>query len=159
MIRKAIAALALALLAGGDAAPGGGGTSRCGATTGVITRVIDGDTVELEDGRKIRYLGVDTPETQGVTTPDCYGPEAKAFNVMLVTGQPVRFEYDEECEDHFNRTLAYVFLGDRMVNEVLLERGLAKKLIISPNKKYEEQLTEVERQAEAARAGLWGACP
>jgi micrococcal nuclease len=130
----------------------------CGPASETASRVIDGDTIELADGTKIRYLGADTPETQGVATPDCYGPEAKAFNEMLVTGQEVRLEYDQECEDRFDRTLAYVYLGDRMVSFVLLERGYARKLIIPPNDRYEAEMTELEHRARVAGIGLWGAC-
>lgn len=150
---------ALALALGLAACGSGGAGGRCGPAEGVVDRVVDGDTIELEGGVKIRYLGVDTPETQGVATPDCYGPEAKAFNEVLVGGKAVRLEYDVECQDRFMRTLAYVYLDDRMVNRVLLERGYARKLIIAPNERYAEELTELERLAKVGRVGLWGACP
>jgi micrococcal nuclease len=100
---------------------------------------------------------VDTPEVHG--TVDCYGPEAQAFNTDLVQDQEVTLEYDAQCQDMYGRLLAYVSVGGQMVNRVLLERGYARLLVIEPNGKYAEEFRELERQARAAGAGFWGACP
>ncbi len=135
--------------------------SRCGDTQGSVVRALDGDTVELADGRRVRYLLVDTPEIAHNSTEvaDCFGDEAKAFNTSYVEGEDVRLEYDQECEDHFGRLLAYVWLGDTMMNELLLERGYARVLSIAPNDKYLERFEALEAEAQDAGAGLWGACP
>ena len=129
-----------------------------------VERIVDGDTIKLEDGRTIRYIGVDTPEIahNSTQTDDCYGPEASDFNAQLVAGKAVTLEYDEELTDHYGRTLAYVWLGTgdsrRMVNEELLFRGFGHLLIIEPNSAYEERLAEAERSAQERGAGLWTAC-
>lgn len=130
----------------------------------LVERVVDGDTIRLEDGRTIRYIGVDTPEIAHNSTQedDCYGPEAADFNEQLVLGKSVILEYDAEKTDRYGRTLAYVWLGTgasrRMVNEELLFRGYGSLLIIEPNSAYEDRLAEAEASAQERGAGLWGAC-
>jgi micrococcal nuclease len=131
--------------------------SRCGPTKGVVARVIDGDTIELESGETIRYLMVDTPETFG--GEECYGPEAKQFNTDIALGEEVTLKYDTECTDRFDRTLAYVSVGDREINALLIERGFACVLYIPPN--GADRRTELESLEEIAQQqdrGLWGAC-
>ncbi|HEY3358237.1 MAG TPA: thermonuclease family protein [Polyangia bacterium] len=156
MTRVLLLAACAAAWAGCD---GGGGGSACGPTSGRISNVVDGDTVDLATGERIRYLLVNTPETHG--TVECYGPEAAAFNTDLVLDQDVTLEYDVECKDRYGRLLAYVTLtGGPMVNRVLLERGYARILQVPPNgDKYIDEFNELERQARSAGAGLWGACP
>ena len=97
------------------------------AELATVRRVNDGDTVELADGRSIRYIGVNTPEIDHKhKTADPFGLEARAFNAGLVEGKVVRLEFDQERQDGYGRTLAYVFLPDgSMVNERLLQAGLA----------------------------------
>ena len=119
--------------------------------------MVDGDTIELESGEKIRYLMIDTPES--TTEIECYGEEAKEFNASLVEGKEVQLEYDVECEDRFGRTLAYVTVDDREVNSLLVERGFACMLYIPPN--GEDRVSEfesLEAVAESENRGLWGAC-
>ena len=145
-----LAAVLLAVAACGD-----GGS--CGPPSARVTGVVDGDTVDLATGQRVRYLLVDTPEVHG--TVDCFGPEAQAFNTDLVQDQEVTLEYDVECQDAYGRLLAYVSVGGRMVNRVLLERGYARLLVIPPNEKYADEFAEIERQAHAAGAGLWSDCP
>ncbi|MEM6533383.1 MAG: thermonuclease family protein [Myxococcota bacterium] len=128
----------------------------CGPATAVVARVIDGDTAELTDGTRLRYLLVDTPELG--TSPECYGPEAQRQNEVLVLGKEVSLEYDLECQDAFGRLLAYVFVGDRLINEVLTERGFARVLVIPPNNRYESRIRAAEQAARSSQAGLWGAC-
>ncbi|MEO1483572.1 MAG: thermonuclease family protein [Myxococcota bacterium] len=139
---------------GGEASEGG--ADSCGPAQGVIARVIDGDTAELTDGARLRYLLVDTPELG--TAPECYGPEAKRQNEALVLGKEVRLEFDLECQDRFGRLLAYLYVGDRMINEVLVQRGYARVIVIPPNERYEPEIREAERSARSNQAGLWGAC-
>jgi micrococcal nuclease len=132
--------------------------SGCGPDRSVIARVIDGDTVELEDGERVRYLLVDTPEiTNGKN--DCFGAEARDFNRDLVEGREVELSYDRECRDTYDRLLAYVSLDGRDVNALLVERGYACVLHIPPN--GEERIDEfesLEDEAMAGMVGLWGAC-
>ncbi len=133
--------------------------SRCGPSEAVVARAIDGDTVELEDGTRVRYLLVDTPEsTNG--KDDCYGAEAAEFNRQLVEGKSVRLEYDVECEDQYGRLLAYLEIGDRELNTLLVERGYACVLHIPPNGDDRvAQFEDLEQIAKATGKGMWGACP
>ena len=139
--------------------PGGDSGSVCGPTEAVAARVIDGDTIELDDGQRVRYLLVDTPEiTNG--KDECYGAEARDFNRDTVEGKTVTLSYDEaECTDDFDRLLAFVSIGDRDINALLIERGFARVLFIPPSgEDRRAQYEALEAQAEAGLAGLWGAC-
>jgi micrococcal nuclease len=127
-----------------------------------VTRVVDGDTVEVQiDGREedVRYIGVDTPETVKPEEPvECFGPEASDFNHRLVEGRQVRLVFDRERRDVYDRLLAYVYLGDRFVNAELIRRGLAETLTILPNDRFAGKLKRLEIAAARAGRGLWGAC-
>lgn len=139
-------------------AAAGCGGSPCGATEAKVTRVVDGDTVELDDGRKIRYLLVDTPESTGGAT-DCFGTNAKDFNTDLVMGKTVSLVYDIDCTDRFDRTLAYIYVDGTEVNTLIIERGYGCVLHISPN--GDDRAAEFEAlqlAAERANRGLWGSC-
>jgi len=118
-----------------------------------ITKVIDGDTVVLEDGEVLRYIGVDSPESG-----QCFAKEATAANKELVLGKTVRLEKDISEKDKYDRLLGYVFLGDLMVNEYLLRQGYASLLIIPPDRKYEDILAKAEEQAREEKLGIWGSC-
>ncbi len=146
-----------ALLAVAFVPAGGCASERCGPSLGEVARVVDGDTIDLSDGTRIRYLLVDTPEISG--TPECYGPEAKAANEMLVAGATVDLAYDEVCEDKYGRLLAYVSVGGREINLTLVERGYACVLSIPPNgaAKLDTYLA-AEQAARTDGAGLWGTC-
>ena len=134
------------------------GEDTCGPTSGTVARVVDGDTIELTSGERIRYLMVDTPES--TTTVECFGPEAAAFNADLVEGEAVEVEYDTECTDQFDRLLGYVRVGGREINTLLVERGFACMLYIPPNgRDREEEFESLEAVARAENRGLWGACP
>ena len=131
--------------------------SSCGPSSGVVGRVIDGDTIELEGGEKIRYLMIDTPES--TTEQECWGTEAKDANTAFVDGMEVQLSYDVECTDNFGRLLAYVSVNGTNINELMVERGHACVLHIPPN--GDEVLDLYESLEDAARAsnkGLWGAC-
>lgn len=127
-----------------------------------VTRVVDGDTVEVRlDGREedVRYIGVDTPETVKPDTPvQCFGPQASSFNHRLVEGRQVRLVFGEERRDVYGRLLAYVYLGDRFVNAELVRRGLARTLTIPPNDRFAGRFKALEIAAARAGRGLWGAC-
>jgi micrococcal nuclease len=145
---------ALVLSACGDATG-----SDCGPITATVARVIDGDTIELDSGERVRYLLVDTPESTG-GQDDCYGAEAAQFNRELVEGKQIRLEYDQECTDRFDRLLAYVTIDDRDVNGLLIERGYACVLHIPPNGEDRvDAYEDLEALAAATAKGMWGACP
>ncbi|MBC8070443.1 MAG: thermonuclease family protein [Deltaproteobacteria bacterium] len=101
---------------------------------------------------------IDTPEITGAQD-DCWGAEARAFNAQLVEGERISLEYDVECEDDYGRLLAYVRLGDRDVNALMVERGLACVLRIPPNgEDRADEFEALEASARAGMVGLWGAC-
>ena len=138
------------------------GSEEPASATAYVTRVVDGDTVEVQLGGReedVRYIGVDTPETVKPDTPvQCFGPQASSFNHALVERRRVRLVFGVERRDVYGRLLAYVYLGDRFVNAELLRRGLARTLTIPPNDRYAERFKRLEIAAARAGRGLWGAC-
>lgn len=136
--------------------PGCGG-SPCGPSEAKVIRVIDGDTVELEGGTRLRYLLVDTPETSGGV--ECYGENAKTFNSDLVLNKEVAIHYDVDCTDNFGRTLAYVTVDGQEVNTLLIQRGYGCVLHIPPaGDSRVEEFEALQLDAERANRGLWGTC-
>jgi micrococcal nuclease len=130
----------------------------CGPREAVVRRVIDGDTVELASGERVRYLLVDTPESTGGTV-ECFGPEARDENRALVEGRRVSLRYDAECRDRYERLLAYVTVDGIDVNALLVEEGYACTLVIPPN--GADRATEfraLQQSARGAALGLWGDC-
>lgn len=153
-----VSARRLLLLPAALGACEGGGGSRCGPTEAEVARVIDGDTIELAGGERVRYLMVNTPETTG-GKDECYGANAVTFNTDLVLGKTVALRHDAECEDAFGRTLAYVTVNGQEVNTLMIERGYACVLHIPPNGDDRAgEFDALEDAARAARRGLWGAC-
>jgi micrococcal nuclease len=128
----------------------------------LVTRVVDGDTVEARIGdavEDVRLIGVDTPETvkpgAGV---ECFGPAASSFTHRLLEGRRVRLVFGVEQRDAYGRLLAYAYLGNRFVNSTLVRRGLARTLTIPPNDRFAPRLRRLELRAARAGRGLWGAC-
>ena len=132
-----------------------------------MRRAVDGDTVELRDGRLLRYIGIDTPEVRRreagrwVEDPEPFGRVAAEANRDLVDGRAVRLEYDVQRLDRYGRLLAYVYVtgpdGETvMVNEWLAQRGLAQPMTIPPNVKYADRFRRAADEARAANRGLWG---
>jgi micrococcal nuclease len=156
------AAVAVVLLAGGGALRLGDEAAPETRTAQVI-RVVDGDTIlVLLDGvrERVRYIGIDTPESVAEQPLECYGHRASDENERLVGGRTVTLTTDEEPRDRFGRLLAYVRRepDDLFVNEALVRRGFATTLEIRPNVRYAGTFREEERKARAAGRGLWGAC-
>ena len=148
----------MALLALGCTEPGSDDpVEECGPTQAVVDRVVDGDTVVLDSGERVRYLMIDTPES--TNEQECWGAEAKAANEQLVEGEEVQLSYDVECEDAYGRLLAYVERSGQVINELMVERGHACVLHISPNgDEVLERYEELEYAASQLQKGLWGAC-
>lgn len=135
-----------------------GSESACGPGAGVVTRVVDGDTVVLQSGERVRYLLVDTPEvTNG--KHDCFGAEARDFNRSLVEGRHVRLTYGEACTDRYGRLLAYVSVEGQEVNARLAEEGYACFLYVPPaGEARRSEFQALESSARRAGRGMWGAC-
>lgn len=128
-----------------------------------VEEVVDGDTLVVTGGVRVRLIGVDTPETKdprrGV---QCYGAEAaKHTGRLLAPGTKVHLAYDVERRDRYGRTLAYVYrLGDGLlVNAALVRDGYAQVATFPPNVARADELLALQRQAREAGRGLWSACP
>lgn len=132
-----------------------------------IQRVVDGDTVELEDGRKVRLLYIDTPETVKVGTPiQCFGPEASKYTKEMLTGKFVQMVADNDPQDRYARELRIIYLEGKDTTDIaqslnadLVKRGYARVKTYSPNKKYEKELVAIENQVKADNIGIWKNCP
>jgi len=149
-----------------------GGSRRAAMHEVYVVRALDGDTIVVADSaaqisatagatatETIRLLGVDTPETHHPRKPvQCYGPEAAAFTQARLEHQWVRLEDDVERRDIYGRRLSYVYLHGRLFEDVLLQRGYARLLVIEPNHAHARTMLDEELDAQAARVGLWGAC-
>lgn len=129
------------------------------ATDVTIEYVHDGDTLFLTDGRKVRLLGVDTPEVG--ERLECYGDEAAALlRSMLPEGTQVRVLADAQPLDQYDRSLLLLWLDDgTFVNLELIEQGAAEAVVLEPNLLYAAEFEAAEDAAQAADLGLWGACP
>lgn len=122
-----------------------------------VSRVIDGDTIEIAGGRRVRYIGIDTPETVDPRKPiQCFGQEASAKNKELVEGKEVGLEKDISETDKYGRLLRYVYLQDLLVNDYLVRQGYAHASSYPPDIKYQDQLHQAEQEARQAQRGLWG---
>jgi len=115
-----------------------------------VTRVVDGDTIVLADGRHIRYLGINTPERG----EPCW-KNAKEYNAQMVGGKAVTLEFGQAREDKYGRTLAYVTVGGEMVNAQLLRAGWAHLFILEPIRYY-DHFRRLQEEARAEGLGIWG---
>ncbi len=129
-----------------------------------VTRVIDGDTIEIEGGLKVRLLGIDTPETKDPRkSVQCFGKEAANETRRLIQGKYVILEKDVSETDKYQRLLRYVFLPLEdgrvlFVNDYLLREGFARILNYPPDVKFAEQFFKAQENAKREDLGLWGAC-
>lgn len=120
---------------------------------GPVVRVTDGDSIEVDLGgerERIRYIGIDAPEmTDARPRIRAAAIAARRANAALVDGRRVRLELDVEHRDRYGRLLAYVWVGDTLVNQVLVRAGHARPLTIPPNVKYAERFRDAARLARA----------
>ena len=121
-----------------------------------VDRVVDGDTLVV-GGEKVRLIGANTPETVKRDWPiEPWGPEATAFTKDFVAGGAVRLEFDGPRRDKYERLLAYVWVGDRMLNEELIRAGLARaELQYRYSAAMKARFRRAEAEARAARRGIW----
>lgn len=125
-------------------------TKPSAAENAFVTRVIDGDTIETDNGLTVRILGINTPEKKQFLYED-----AKSFLKNLVEGKNITMEKDVVDRDIYGRLLRYVFINGTFVESQLLEKGLANAFIIPPNEKYSAKLKEAEKYAKDNGLGLW----
>ena len=122
-----------------------------------VLRVVDGDTLLIEGQRRVRLLGVDTPETKHPKLPpQPFGPEATQFTKRLVEGKTVHLVFDKERFDDYQRILAFVFIDGRSLNEELVLAGLATAETQYPFRNdMKKRLIAAEKKAQAQRLGIW----
>jgi endonuclease YncB( thermonuclease family) len=124
-----------------------------------VVYVDDGDTIDVQlDGgiERVRYIGIDAPEIAHDGAGGARGGKAAwRLNQALVGGRRVRLEFDREERDRYGRLLAYVWLGDAMINLEMVRRGYARVLTIAPNVRYQQWFVSAETEARAALVGLW----
>lgn len=126
-------------------------------TDTIVTNVIDGDTFTIEGGEVVRMIGMDTPETVHPNKPvQCYGKEASAKTTELIEGQKVRLEKDVSETDKYKRLLRYVWKGDVLINELLVQEGYAQSSSYPPDIKYQDRFVTAQQEARANLRGLWG---
>ncbi len=129
-----------------------------------VSRVIDGDTIEISTGEKIRYIGIDTPETVDPRRPvGCFGKEASDENKKLVAGKTIFLAKDVSETDKFGRLLRFVYLKEEngnllFINDYLVRQGFAKASTYPPDVKFAAEFVEAEREARENQRGLWSKC-
>jgi micrococcal nuclease len=127
-----------------------------------VNDVVDGDTAWVDNGtgsEKIRFIGIDAPEMSG--GGECFSSEATHHVRERLEGRHVWLTFDSECEDHYGRTLAYLHTApsvDGFVQRELLRGGWVSTFAVRPNTAFEETFSGDQQVAQAADAGVWGAC-
>lgn len=128
-----------------------------GRETFLVKRAVDGDTVELDNGEKVRYIGINTPESVDPRRPvECFGKEAAEFNKHLVEGKKVVLERDVSDRDRYGRLLRFVFLEDgTLINEALVRDGYAFVATYPPDISKQDIFRAAEKFAREEKRGLW----
>jgi endonuclease YncB( thermonuclease family) len=157
VLRPGLLLLSLACFLAVAAASAG---ARPAAPLQTVAQVVDGDTIRLVSGQRVRLVQIDSPE---LGEGECYAHEARAaLSRVLPAGTRVRLETDLRLDavDRYGRSLAYVFKGRENVNHMLVSRGAASVWFYGAERgRYANQLDAAARNAKANRRGLWGACP
>ncbi|MBF0331072.1 MAG: thermonuclease family protein [Candidatus Omnitrophica bacterium] len=136
-----------------------------------VVYVFDGDTIKLADGEKVRFIGIDTPESSrnkkllrdaGRSGRDVQqilemGHQAAVYTRSLLDGRRVRLDFDIQRRDKYGRLLAYVYRVDDglFINEEIIKNGYAYPMTIPPNIRHAEEFKRSFRQARKSRLGLW----
>jgi micrococcal nuclease len=130
-----------------------------GVERAFVKGIVDGDTIVLSTDERVRYIGIDTPESKKPNTPvECFAKEATLKNAELVEGKNVEMEMDVNNTDKYGRLLRYVWVGDLFVNEELVRQGYASAAAFPPDVRYQELFSEAEKDARENNRGLWGKC-
>lgn len=122
----------------------------------IVNKVISGDTIQLDNGETVKYIGIETPELnprEGGS--EFFARQASKYNQKLVFMKKVRLEFDKERKDKEGRTLAYVFQKNVFINAELIKLGYAKTNIVPPNDKYKNVFLDYEKKAQQSEKGLW----
>lgn len=134
-----------------------------GTTTAIVTKVIDGDTIDISlvgdsDSIRVRYIGIDTPEPYATDIPECGSSEATKRNKELVDGQTVTIIPGIDPYDQHDRLLAYVYVDETFVNETLVKEGYATVMMIKPNTQYQNHFNNLYKNAREEKLGIWSIC-
>lgn len=121
----------------------------------VVRKIIDGDTVQLESGEIVKYIGVTTPDMNKKEGPEFYARQAVNLNKKLVFMKKVRLEFDTKKKDAAGNMLAYVFVKKTFVNAELIRNGCARAEVEPPNLKYKDALLDAQKKAMAEDKGIW----
>ncbi|MBM3246520.1 MAG: nuclease [Candidatus Omnitrophica bacterium] len=136
----------------------------------LVKRVVDGDTIQLETGERVRLIGIDTPEmhesdklyrdsqrtSQDVASIKELGRRSYLFTKGLIEAKRVALEFDVEKHDRYGRLLAYVYLKDgTFANAEIVKQGYASLMTIPPNVKYADLFLKLYQEARQNRRGLW----
>lgn len=130
----------------------------------MVTKVVDGDTIVVNNTQTVRFVGMDTPETVDPRRPvGCFGKEASNETKSLLSGKEVILQKDVSDRDKYKRILRYIFLplenGQILfVNDYLVREGFARVLTYPPDIKYDGQFRQAEKEAKENKRGLWGKC-
>ncbi|MBM4446774.1 MAG: hypothetical protein FJ023_05405 [Chloroflexi bacterium] len=116
----------------------------------MVIKVIDGDTIVIDGGYHVRYIGIDSPESD-----EFYCLEAKQVNEDLVAGKKVRLERDISDKDSYGRLLRYVYVGDNFINAEMVRQGCAWAVAYPPDVKYQVYLEAMEKEARQTKRGFW----
>ena len=121
------------------------------ARHGQVTYIIDGDTLELASGDRVRLIGIDAPERN----EPGYAEAKEALKALLPLGTRVVIELGADTYDQYGRVLAYLYHDGVFINQELLEGGWATVLTIPPNTKYQALLYAAHKRAQEQRLGLF----
>jgi len=122
----------------------------------VVRKIIDGDTIQLDTGETVKYLGIEAPQLKTKEGgAEFYAKEASKYNKRLVFMKKVRLEFDHNKKDPQGRLLAYVFVKNLFVNAELVKLGYARASVKPPNIKYQKMLADLEKKATEGERGLW----
>lgn len=130
----------------------------------VVTKVVDGDTIQIDSGKTVRFVGIDTPETVDPRRPvGCFGKEASNEVKSLLTNKTIVLQKDVSETDKYGRLLRYIYLplddGRALfVNDYLVREGFAHVYTYPPDVKFNEQFIEAEKEAREQNRGLWSRC-
>ena len=116
----------------------------------IVKRVIDGDTIELSSGERVRYIGIDTPERG-----ECFYEQAKKENEKLVLNKQVKLVKDVSQTDKYGRLLRYVYVKDLFVNLYLIKNGYAVLATYPPDVSHQQQFLKAQKHARIKKLGLW----
>jgi len=124
-----------------------------GEKTFRVSKIIDGDTIQLANGQIVRFIGIDAPESK-----DCYANESTEKNSEIVLGKEVTLEKDTSEIDKYGRLLRYVYVSETFINEILVREGFAKAYPYPPDVKYKDLFGEAQKEARESDRGLWEKC-